>query len=73
MELEAKRILELKQKSRCKWVLDGDENSGFYHGLINKNYRSQKLFCININGFWTSNPESIKREAFEFFSKKFTE
>nr|KAJ0218832.1 hypothetical protein LSAT_V11C300154990 [Lactuca sativa] len=73
MDLEAKRILDLKQKSRCKWALEGDENSAFFHGLINKNYRSQKLFGININGFWTSNPETIKKEAFEFFSKKFTE
>ncbi|XP_023747639.1 uncharacterized protein LOC111895811 [Lactuca sativa] len=73
MDLEAKRILDLKQKSRCKWALEGDENFAFFHGLINKNYRFQKLSGININGFWTSNPESIKKDAFECFSKKFTE
>lgn len=43
MEIEYKRILDIKQKARCKWELEGDENLGFFHGLINKNLRSQRI------------------------------
>ncbi|GJY06755.1 RNA-directed DNA polymerase, eukaryota [Tanacetum coccineum] len=36
IELENQRIENLRQKARLKWALDGDENSKFFHGIINK-------------------------------------
>ena len=40
MEIESRCIEDLKQKSRTKWALEGDENSAFCHGLIKKHQRS---------------------------------
>lgn len=62
-----------KKKARCKWALEGDENSGFLHGLLNKNLRSQRISGININWFWTTNPVEVKEEAVKHFSIKFME
>ncbi|GJU77776.1 putative RNA-directed DNA polymerase, eukaryota, reverse transcriptase zinc-binding domain protein [Tanacetum coccineum] len=35
-DLEKIESIDLAQKARVKWEVDGDENSRFFHGLINK-------------------------------------
>nr|KAJ0212032.1 hypothetical protein LSAT_V11C400167160 [Lactuca sativa] len=73
MELESRRIEDLKQKSRSKWALDGDENSAFFHGLINKHRRSQRINGIKENGFWINDPLAIKEMFKNHFAGRFAE
>nr|GEZ50634.1 RNA-directed DNA polymerase, eukaryota, reverse transcriptase zinc-binding domain protein [Tanacetum cinerariifolium] len=35
-EVEKKNSLEAAQKAKIKWAIEGDENSKYYHGVINK-------------------------------------
>nr|GFA70960.1 RNA-directed DNA polymerase, eukaryota, reverse transcriptase zinc-binding domain protein [Tanacetum cinerariifolium] len=35
-EVEKKNYLEAAQKAKVKWAIEGDENSKYYHGMINK-------------------------------------
>nr|GEZ21415.1 RNA-directed DNA polymerase, eukaryota, reverse transcriptase zinc-binding domain protein [Tanacetum cinerariifolium] len=35
-EVEKKNSLEAAQKEKIKWAIEGDENSKYYHGVINK-------------------------------------
>lgn len=42
-EFEASRLLDLRQKSKCKWPLEGDENTGFFHGLLNYNLNFSRI------------------------------
>ena len=37
LELEKIVVMNLKQKERVKWMIDGDENTKFFHGYINSN------------------------------------
>ncbi|KAJ9565965.1 LOW QUALITY PROTEIN: hypothetical protein OSB04_001931 [Centaurea solstitialis] len=71
-ELERAINLDLKQRARVKWTLDGDENSSFYHGIINRNKRSNFIHGISINGSWVTDPATIKQVAFNFFASKFS-
>ncbi|GKE02005.1 hypothetical protein Tco_1389988 [Tanacetum coccineum] len=64
---------DFKQKAKLKWAVDGDENTKFFHGIINKNYQRQNIKGISYNGQWISEPSSIKKKDFEFFSNKFLE
>nr|KAJ0191956.1 hypothetical protein LSAT_V11C800414360 [Lactuca sativa] len=73
MEIESRRIEDLKQKSRTTWALEGDENSAFFHGMINKHQRSQRINGTKENGFWINDPVAIKELAFKHFAGRFTE
>ena len=50
LEMETTRLQDIRQKARCKWALEGDENSRFFHGLLNKNTRNQRLSRLNVKG-----------------------
>nr|GEW01443.1 RNA-directed DNA polymerase, eukaryota [Tanacetum cinerariifolium] len=35
-ELEKQQAMEIAQKAKMKWAIEGDENSKYYHGILNK-------------------------------------
>ncbi|PWA41568.1 RNA-directed DNA polymerase, eukaryota, Reverse transcriptase zinc-binding domain protein [Artemisia annua] len=42
LELETKNIQDLQQKSRCRWALNGDENTAFFMGA--RNFTRKKCY-----------------------------
>lgn len=38
------------QKARVRWLQDGDSNSMFFHGCINKKKRMSEILCLNFGG-----------------------
>lgn len=73
IELEKIRSMDLRQKSRIKWAIDGDENTSFFHGIINKNNRKNRIDGLMINGEWCTDPKIIKQGVCSFFAEKFKE
>nr|XP_043616235.1 uncharacterized protein LOC122588172 [Erigeron canadensis] len=73
LELEDSKAKDLKQKSRIKWAIDGDENSRFFHGFINKRKSINSIPNLVINGAWEDKPKLIKKQIFGFFRDKFRE
>ncbi|XP_021980467.1 uncharacterized protein LOC110876609 [Helianthus annuus] len=55
-ELEDFKNKDLKQRARIKWDVDGDENSGFFHGFINSRRASNNIPGLMIDGDWTNKP-----------------
>nr|GFA17100.1 RNA-directed DNA polymerase, eukaryota, reverse transcriptase zinc-binding domain protein [Tanacetum cinerariifolium] len=43
-------------KSKVKWAVEGDENSKFFHGIINKRRAQQAIRGIFVDGFWETDP-----------------
>lgn len=72
-EIKNLKCLNLKQKSREKWALDGDENSKFCHILMKKNTSSNRINGLIIGGDWSTDPSAIKEEVFSHFKNRFTE
>ncbi|KAI3794371.1 hypothetical protein L1987_37001 [Smallanthus sonchifolius] len=68
-----RKNFDLKQRSRVRWAIDGDENSKFFHALINNRRASNSIPGLLIDGEWCSKPSKIKKEVFGFFRDKFKE
>ncbi|GJW27226.1 RNA-directed DNA polymerase, eukaryota, reverse transcriptase zinc-binding domain protein [Tanacetum coccineum] len=56
--------MDLIQKARVKWDIEGDENSKFFHGLINQKRRNQMINGIMVEGNWITDPSLIKDAFF---------
>ncbi|GKB25845.1 RNA-directed DNA polymerase, eukaryota, partial [Tanacetum coccineum] len=61
------------QKSKVKWAVEGDENSKFFHGIINKRRSQLAIRGIFVDGVWQADPASIKKAFFDHFEARFTE
>ncbi|GJX94717.1 RNA-directed DNA polymerase, eukaryota, reverse transcriptase zinc-binding domain protein [Tanacetum coccineum] len=63
--------MDLLQKAKIQWDIEGDENSKFFHGIINHKRRHQSIQGIIVDGNWITNPLSIKEEFYKFYKSKF--
>ncbi|XP_021990912.1 uncharacterized protein LOC110887642 [Helianthus annuus] len=72
-EIDSFKVKDLRQKSRVRWAKEGDENTRFFHGMINSRRVSNSILGLNVNGVWVSKPNEVKREVFRFFRDKFVE
>ncbi|GJT51945.1 RNA-directed DNA polymerase, eukaryota [Tanacetum coccineum] len=67
-EMEAKDRI---QKSKVKWAVEGDENSKFFHGIINKRRSQLAIRGVFVDGIWRSDPVRIKNAFFDHFEARF--
>lgn len=63
----------LRQKSRSRWIKEGDYNSRYFHLLMNANRRNNLMKGILIDGSWVEEPQKVKEEVRLFFLKRFQE
>ncbi|KAJ0788573.1 putative RNA-directed DNA polymerase [Helianthus annuus] len=64
---------DLKQRSRVRWAIDGDDNSAFFHGVINRRKASNFIHGLSVDGKWTQEPNKIKKEILSFFRNLYVE
>ncbi|XP_021999377.1 uncharacterized protein LOC110896221 [Helianthus annuus] len=65
--------MDLKQRSRVKWAVEGDENTSFFHNIVNANQSSNRINGLMMNGVWETDPPLIKDSICSFFAQKFLE
>ncbi|KAF5808150.1 putative RNA-directed DNA polymerase [Helianthus annuus] len=73
MEVDKVKAMDLRQKSRIKWALEGDESTNFFHKVVNANQCSNRINGLMINGIWETAPPLIKDSVCSFFAEKFKE
>ncbi|GKA51445.1 RNA-directed DNA polymerase, eukaryota, reverse transcriptase zinc-binding domain protein, partial [Tanacetum coccineum] len=49
-----------------------DENSKFFHGIVNKKKRQQAIKGILVDGEWIDNHDRVKREFYNHFANRFS-
>nr|GFA99459.1 RNA-directed DNA polymerase, eukaryota, reverse transcriptase zinc-binding domain protein [Tanacetum cinerariifolium] len=47
------------QKAKVTWAIEGDENSKFFHGIINKKRSQLAIRGIFVDGTWYTEPERV--------------
>ncbi|GJY39684.1 RNA-directed DNA polymerase, eukaryota [Tanacetum coccineum] len=72
---KSKILKNLVDLDKFRWSIEGDENSKYFHGVINKR-RSQLANIyppgILVDGDWISDPAVVKREFFKHFQNQFS-
>ncbi|KAK9072008.1 hypothetical protein SSX86_008440 [Deinandra increscens subsp. villosa] len=71
--IERRNLQEISQKIKSKWVLEGDENSRFFHAYLKKRRRVNTVRGIKVNGDWLEDPVSVKNAFHDYHSVRFKE
>nr|GEY59263.1 RNA-directed DNA polymerase, eukaryota [Tanacetum cinerariifolium] len=56
--------MDLTQKAKIKWSIEGDENSKFFHGILNKKRNQTNIRGIMVDGVWNEQPTDVKLKHF---------
>ncbi|GJQ98395.1 RNA-directed DNA polymerase, eukaryota [Tanacetum coccineum] len=59
------------QKSKIQWAIEGDENSKFFHGIVNKKRYIMSIRGVFVDGSWCSDPSSVKDAFKRHFEARF--
>ncbi|XP_058775507.1 uncharacterized protein LOC131649767 [Vicia villosa] len=63
----------LIQKSRLKWLNDGDSNSKYFHRVMNERRRRNHISTITTSSGIVDKVEEVKEEVWQHFNSKFKE
>nr|GEX35549.1 RNA-directed DNA polymerase, eukaryota, reverse transcriptase zinc-binding domain protein [Tanacetum cinerariifolium] len=64
---------EYIQKAKIKWAVEGDENSKFFHGMVNQKRANLAVKGVMIDGECVDEPNRVKEEFRDYFAARFNE
>ncbi|GJT68697.1 hypothetical protein Tco_1020177 [Tanacetum coccineum] len=59
-DLEKQESSEIAQKVKIKWSIEGDENSKYFHRILNKKRNQLAIRGILVDGVWNDSPSMVK-------------
>ncbi|GJX82168.1 RNA-directed DNA polymerase, eukaryota [Tanacetum coccineum] len=72
-ELNSSVNCDFVQKAKVRWAIEGDENSKFFHGIINRKRANLSVKGIMIEGEWVDDPIRVKDEFRNHFADRFND
>nr|GFC64399.1 RNA-directed DNA polymerase, eukaryota [Tanacetum cinerariifolium] len=63
--------IDASQKAKIKWDIEADENSKFFHDIVNQKRKYLSIQGIKVDGIWIDDSSNIKGSFRSFFEKKF--
>ncbi|GJW08951.1 RNA-directed DNA polymerase, eukaryota [Tanacetum coccineum] len=70
-ESKAADSCDYLQKAKIQWAVEGDENSKFFHGIVNRKRANLTVKGIMIDGDWVDEPSRVKSEFQNYFADRF--
>lgn len=61
----------LRQKSRVRWLQEGDQNTRFFHSTVKRKRWRNNIQGIRHDGDWITNPERMKEIFVQHFEQRF--
>ncbi|GJV55335.1 RNA-directed DNA polymerase, eukaryota [Tanacetum coccineum] len=71
LDIDKRNATEMAQKAKIRWCIEGDENSSFFHGMLNKRRSQLSIRGILVDGVWLQDPSIVMKEFYLHFSKRF--
>jgi len=62
--------LLLHQRSRIKWLKEGNNNTRFFHSIVNRRRRINGVKGLLKEGVWIDDLKGVKEEIKNFFHQK---
>ncbi|GKC30851.1 RNA-directed DNA polymerase, eukaryota [Tanacetum coccineum] len=59
------------QKLKVRWAIEGDENSKYFHGIINKKRSHLAIRGVFDDGIWRTDPSSVKKAFRDHYEARF--
>ncbi|GKU89920.1 hypothetical protein SLEP1_g3989 [Rubroshorea leprosula] len=69
--VQAVKKIEQKQKSRSRWIREGDANTRFFHKVANGRRAQNNIAGLMREGVWIEDPETVKDEIVKYFRNLF--
>ncbi|GKB92833.1 RNA-directed DNA polymerase, eukaryota [Tanacetum coccineum] len=61
----------LVQKAKVRWAIEGDENSKYFHGIINKKRSNLAIRGVFVDGTWCTDPILVKKAFKDHYEARF--
>ncbi|GKE00918.1 RNA-directed DNA polymerase, eukaryota, partial [Tanacetum coccineum] len=70
--INKRHSLDMAQKAKIRWAIEGDENSKYFHGIIKKKRSQLAIRGVLVDGEWIVDPPKVKDEFLNHFSDRFS-
>ncbi|GKA88084.1 hypothetical protein Tco_0809848 [Tanacetum coccineum] len=60
-DLKEMEDMDFVQKAKVRWAIKGDENSKYFHGIINKKRSNLAIRGVFVDGTWGTDPILVKK------------
>ncbi|GJV26852.1 hypothetical protein Tco_1383300 [Tanacetum coccineum] len=70
-DVKSSEARDSMQKAKIQWAIEGDENSKFFHGIINRKRANLSVKGIMVDGEWVDEPCRVKDEFRTHFATRF--
>nr|GEY25073.1 RNA-directed DNA polymerase, eukaryota [Tanacetum cinerariifolium] len=60
-------------KAKIQWAIEGDENSNFFHGILNKKRATLSIRGVMVDGDWVVDPICVKEVFRSHFASRFND
>nr|GEY69233.1 RNA-directed DNA polymerase, eukaryota, reverse transcriptase zinc-binding domain protein [Tanacetum cinerariifolium] len=70
-DVQSSNNRDIMQKAKIRWAIEGDENSKYFHAIINKKHVNLSVKGVMVDGDWIDDPDLIKQEFRSYFTDRF--